>query len=422
MKAIFLFALLASLLYSVTSLSFAAAPEPLAPRLIVKFKDAAPENKKDALIKKITLRKQELLRQRNTITLEVSENNKEEKLKELQSDPLVEYAEQDFIAEKVSTPNDPQFSSQWGLTKIQADRAWDTQKGSATVDIAILDSGIDGNHPDVGPKVSERVNFTINGSGDVDGHGTHVAGIASALTDNTVGIAGTIPTARLMSVKVLGDNGSGYYSWIANGITWAADNGAEVINMSLGGTSSSKTLQNAVQYAFDRGVVIVAAAGNNGSTSAFYPAYYDPVIAVGATTTSDGKASFSNYGSWVDVAAPGSSILSTYKGGYANLSGTSMASPFVAGVAALIKSRNPGWSNTLVRSKLESSSDSVPGNYWRFGRINACRAVDCVAGSATPTPTPTQSGQAPTPTPTATPTPSNKPWYCKYIPTNSRCL
>jgi thermitase len=376
-----------------------------------------------------------------------------ERVAALKSNPEIEYVEPDSIATKVEVPNDPMIGSQWGLAKIQSFGAWDTTHGSGSVNIAVLDTGVDGGHPDVGGNISLRANFTNVPDGDIDGHGTHVAGIASAITNNGIGIAGVGYTSHIMSGKVLDDNGSGYYSWIANGIMWAADNGASVINMSLGGSSGSTALQQAIQYAWSKGSIVVAAAGNSGSQRAFYPAYYTPAIAVAATDQNDKKASFSNYGSWVDVAAPGVSILSSYQGNYAYLSGTSMATPFVSGLAALVKGDHPDWTNAQIVNKIETSADAIPGTgtSWIYGRINACSAVDCTTTiilstptptpTATPTPTPTPGiptptltptptvTPTPTPgsptitlTPTPTPTPSSKPWWCKYLPTNSRCL
>jgi hypothetical protein len=229
-------------------------------------------------------------------------------------------------------------------------------------------------------------NFTTSSTvDDLYGHGTHCAGIAAATTNNSIGVAGVGFNTSLMNVKVLGDNGSGQYSWIANGITWAADNGAKVISLSLGGSSGSYTLQNAVNYAWNKGVVVVAAAGNNGNTASVYPAYYSNCIAVAATDQNDAKASFSTYGSWVDVAAPGVSIYSTLPNhsnsigttNYGSLSGTSMSTPHVAGLAALVWATSYGTSNTSVRSRIESTADAISGTgtYWKYGRINANKAV-----------------------------------------------
>src|SRR3989304_1482938 len=168
-----------------------------------------------------------------------------------------------------------------------------------------------------------------------------------------------------MNVKVLDDSGSGYYSWIANGITWATDNGAKVINMSLGGSSGSSTLRDAVNYAAANGVVIAAAAGNSGNSSRTYPAYYSTVIAVAATDSNDARASWSSYGSWVDVAAPGGNIFSTFPHhpyqinkapGYDFGSGTSMATPHVAGLAALVWGSGLCTTNTCVRAQIENNA------------------------------------------------------------------
>ncbi len=304
--------------------------------------------------------------------------------------PNVEYAEPNYVAYAIGIPNDPYFGKQWGMTRIQAPEAWDVTTGSADVWIAILDTGIDQNHEDLVGKIAGNRNFTNSRTvDDRYGHGTHVAGIAAATTNNKIGVAGVGYNSRLLNVKVLNDQGSGYYSWVANGIIWAADNGAKVINMSLGGSSSSSTLENAVDYAWSKGVVLAAAAGNSGNSSPLYPAYYKNCIAVAATDKNDAKASWSNFGEWVDVAAPGVDIFSTLPNhknyisrtygkslNYDYLSGTSMATPYVAGLAALVWTRY-GTSNASVRDRIESTADTIPGTgtYWTYGRINAYNAV-----------------------------------------------
>ena len=186
-------------------------------------------------------------------------------LAQLKALPSVRFAEPDATAEAAEVPNDPNFSLEWGLSKIKAPDAWSTSHGSASVEVAVLDTGI-ASHPDLACKVVAAKNFSTSSTlDDVYGHGTHVAGIAAAATNNATGVAGLGWSASLLNVKVLGDSGSGSYSAIANGITWAADRGADVINMSLGGTSASSTLQSAVDYAWSKGAVVVAAAGNNSS-------------------------------------------------------------------------------------------------------------------------------------------------------------
>ncbi|MEW6172627.1 MAG: S8 family peptidase [Bacillota bacterium] len=309
-----------------------------------------------------------------------------EKVKAYKDEAAVEYAEPDYVAEAVGVPNDPYFDSQWGMTKIQTPGAWDMTTGSTNVKIAILDTGVDQDHPDLADKITANKNFTRSKTvDDKYGHGTHVAGIAAAFTNNGIGVAGTGYNCMIMNGKVLGDNGSGYNSWIAGGITWAADNGAKVINMSLGSTAPSTTLEDAVKYAWGKGVVICAAAGNSGTSDPLYPARYDVCIAVAATDQNDVKASFSSYGDWVDVAAPGVSIFSTLPNhkstirvlDYGSLSGTSMATPHVSGLAALLWATGYGADNNLVRWRIESTCDPVSGTgeYWTNGRINAYQAV-----------------------------------------------
>src|SRR5258708_5570429 len=348
-------------------------------RVIVKFHPSVANQTRDDVVKQLPVSKKENLRLKDTMVLHVPKGQAASLTKQLTQNPNVQYAEQDFVAKALDVPNDPYYSSQWGLQKIFAANAWNVTHGSANTLIAITDTGIDGSHPDLANKIVARANFTTDPDVDNNGHGSHVAGIAAADTNNGIGVAGTAYNTQLLSVKVLDSTGSGYYSWIANGITWAADNGAKVINLSLGGFSSSQTLQNAVNYAVSKGVVVVAAAGNNGNSIPFYPAHYSNVVSVAATDSNDFRASFSTFGSWVVIAAPGVNILSDYQGGYAYLSGTSMATPFVSGVTGLIWSEHPTWTNTQVVSKLESSADKITGTgiFWKYGRVNACNAVDC---------------------------------------------
>lgn len=312
----------------------------------------------------------------------------------------VEYAEPNGVYQATISANDPQVSEQWqynntGQTggRVDADidsfEAWDVTFGSSSVQVAVLDSGIEAIHPDLQGKVKKSVNFTDSDTlNDILGHGTHVSGSIAALSDNGIGVAGTCGNCTLQNVKVLNDTGSGSWSWIASGIRWATDNDARVINMSLGGARKSRTVEDAVNYAWSKGVVVVAAAGNRSTNRPEYPAYYKNVIAVGATDHNDSKASFSNYGSksqpWVDLAAPGVRILSTtVNKGYGFKSGTSMATPHVSGVAGLIWStdfcRNTDIANnaSCVRDRLEAEADRVPGTstWWAKGRVNANSSI-----------------------------------------------
>ncbi len=225
---------------------------------------------------------------------------------------------------------------------------------------------------------------------DGNGHGTHVGGTSAAETNNGTGGAGTCPNCRLMPVRVLDNNGSGTLVNVANGINFAANNGAKVINLSLGG-SGSTTLQSAVDNAWNRGVFLACAAGNDNtsSTANAYPGAYPNCFAVASTTSTDARSSFSNYGSWVEAAAPGSSIYSTWlNSGYNTISGTSMATPHVAGLAGLLASQ--GLTNAQIKTRICSTSDAISGtgSLWTCGRINMYRAVTN-GGNPTPTPTPT---------------------------------
>lgn len=292
--------------------------------------------------------------------------------------PHVAYAEPNYRCEAFYTPNDPSFTSQYAPQKIACPAGWDRTRGDAGVVIAIVDTGIDLNHSDLSGKIVPGYDFVNRDSSpqDDNGHGTHCAGIAAAKTDNSIGIAGIGFNCRLMGVKVLDRNGSGWFSDVASGIVWATDHGAKVISLSLGGSSGSAALADAVNYAWNRNVVVCAAAGNGNTTSAAYPAYYTNCIAVASTQSNDTRSSFSNYGNWVDVAAPGSTIYSTYLGNqYRNLSGTSMATPAVAGLAGLVWSRlGSSGSAAQVRRSIEDNCDPV-GSWVVKGRVNAARAL-----------------------------------------------
>jgi thermitase len=341
--------------------------------------------------------------------------------------PHVQYAEPDFIATALAAPNDPYFGYQWSLAKVQASSAWDITTGSPGVTVAVLDTGVDFSHPDLQGKIVASVNFSDSTTAsDVNGHGTHVAGIVGAATNNGQGIAGLGYNTTVVNVKVMGDNGTGGYSRIAQGIVWAADHGAKVINMSLGGPFYSSALEDAVDYAWGKGVVVVAAAGNDASNTPFYPAAFANVIAVASTDRSDMLAPSSDFGDWVDVAAPGGNIYSTLPNSdYASLSGTSVASPHVAGLAGLVFTRvtdsnGDGLLNDEVRSCIEQYADDIGIAGIGSGRINAYRSVLCSSGGPAPSSTPTATlPPAPTPTPTATlpPAPTPTPTATSPSPT-----
>src|SRR3989338_8522603 len=424
MKKRLLIAFFAVLLSLFTSPALAQAPtiprsnQRVPGRILVKFKESTPQNIVDERLSELNVRISARINKLNVLVLNVPESQEDAIISAFSKIPNVEFAEPDFVATALATTNDPSLSSQWGMFKVQAANnstsAWDITTGSTSTKIAILDTGIDQDHPDLSAKIVANQNFTSSPTvDDLYGHGTHVGGIAAAVTNNSTGVAGLGYNSSIMNVKVLDDSGSGYYSWIANGITWATDNGAKVINMSLGGSSGSSTLRDAVNYAAANGVVIAAAAGNSGNQSRTYPAYYSNVIAVAATDSNDAKASWSSYGSWVDVAAPGVNIYSTFPNhsyqinkalNYDYGSGTSMATPHVAGLAGLVWATGICATNSCVRAQIENNADAISGTgtYWTYGRINAYKSVGGSTPSPTPTPTP-----SPSPSPTPTPTPSS---------------
>ncbi len=298
----------------------------------------------------------------------------------IQVEPVTETTPID-IRNTITTTNDPLVEQQWGLANINAPGAWDLARISpVSAAIAILDTGINYNHPDLRRKIIHQANFSSSPTvEDIHGHGTHVAGIAAAVTNNGNGIAGvSYNSSALMNIKVLGDDGGGTNSNVAEGIIYAANIGAHVINMSFGSGVSNETIRAAVTYAYNRGVLLVAAAGNSSSTAEHFPAAYQQVLAVAATNQSNELASFSNFGSWVDIAAPGQDILSTYTGDtpYRVASGTSQATPFISGLAGLMKATNPTLTNREMRSIIEQAAiRPISGGTVRFGRIDAMRAI-----------------------------------------------
>jgi len=282
-------------------------------------------------------------------------------------------------------PNDSYYGYQWGLTKVRAPEAWALSQGQGVL-IAILDTGTDYTHSDLSGKVRTDIDYDfINNDSDArddNGHGTHVSGIAAAATNNGIGVAGMGWDASILPVKVLNNSGSGNSALLAAGIYYAADHGARVINMSLGGPYSCPSdLQAAVDYAYSRGVLLVAAAGNRPRIIAPpFPANCTHVLGVAATTSSDTLAGFSNSGNHVSVAAPGDDIYSTLQGGgYGYMDGTSMATPFVAGLAALVYSRFPTYTPDQAASAMLDNAQDLGSTGWDIyygcGRIDAFQAL-----------------------------------------------
>jgi thermitase len=333
-------------------------------------------------------------------------------LARLKQEPSVESVALDYVVEAMFVPNDPYYSTsypsskygnvaQWAPQFIDAEQAWNATLGDPSIIIAIVDTGIDADHPDLAGKIVLTKNY-VKGErvSDSFGHGTHVAGIAAAKINNGTGVAGICGLCSLMSVKVLGANGSGLTSDVASGIAYATDFGARVINLSLGSSSRTAIIRDALDYALSNDVLPVVAMGNANSDYVGDLAYWYSALSVGAVDQHGAKASFSNFGLQTDVTAPGVAVLSTmptypvtlntqygYKTNYDALSGTSMATPVVAGLAGLLLSRNPALTAAQVKGMIESSAgDGAAFDLtFGFGPVHADTAVT-LAGQAESTP------------------------------------
>ncbi|MFC4599376.1 S8 family peptidase [Cohnella hongkongensis] len=285
-------------------------------------------------------------------------------------------------------PNDTLYSEyQWNLPEIETETGWKVTRGSPDVIVAVLDTGVQSDHPDLQGRLVRGVNIVDPSSDPEDdvGHGTHVAGIIAAEVNNNEGVAGMTWYTKIMPVKVLDSTGAGSTYSVAEGIIWATDNGAHVINMSLGNYAQAEFLHDAIKYAHERGVVLVAASGNDNTDQPGYPAAYPEVIAVAATDPDERRAEYSNYGDYIDVAAPGTSIPSTYPGSrYAALSGTSMASPHAAALVSLVRAANPGLSNVevadLIRSTAKDLGQAGKDVEYGYGQIDVMSALQSAQG------------------------------------------
>jgi subtilisin family serine protease len=350
----------------------------------------------------------------------------------LARDPRVLAVEGEHRLCAALTPNDTYWGLQWGPDKIGVPIAWNVTTGSASVVVAVLDSGVDVDHPDltgqlwVNPGEIADNGLDDDGNGKVDdvngwrfnhigstpyesndvndeyGHGTHVSGIVGAVGNNGLGVAGMAWGSSIMTVRVLDAAGKGWYSDVAAGVVYAVDNGAQVINLSLGGSDDDALLRDAVGYAYVHGVLVTAAAGNSsyGDYDVLYPAVYDTSVAVAASTSGDYRASFSRYGPEVDLTAPGETIYSTGTGGsYYYSSGTSMATPHVSGLAALIWSWQPTMTITQVTQLMVDTAVDIgsPGwdQYTGWGRIDAGRALVPVVPTKVYLPLVTRAYEAP---------------------------
>lgn len=320
------------------------------------------------------------------------------------ANPYVIYAEPDYAGVGAVFPNDDLFGLQWHLQNtgqgggtagadVDAPLAWDVTTGSVNTTIAIIDTGLDLDHPDLAGKILSGYDFVNNDTVPQDdhGHGTHVAGLAAANSNNDTGTAGLCWQCRLMPLKGLNADNWGYYSWWASAIYYAVNTGADVINMSMGGTDPSSVLYDAVNYAYVAGVPVVAAMMNSGNSTPYIPAAYPQAIAVGATDRHDNRSSYSNFGTHIDLVAPGTDVWSTaLDNTYEPWIGTSMAVANVSGVLGLLHSLDPtasveqyrAWLRTTAEDQVGPGNEDTPGwdPYYGSGRLNARQAVLAAAG------------------------------------------
>lgn len=358
----------------------------IAGEYIVKLKDWGDNNSRSLMFDPETEidAKNEKIKSLKVRVSERSRGNFLQKIRKLQN---VLWVEPNYIINVDMTPNDPSFGQQWGPQKISAPDAWDLEQGNQDVLVVVIDTGVSYTHPDLASNYIVGGYDWVNDDDDPmddHGHGTHCAGIIAASINNGNGIAG-LAQVKIIAEKFLGSTGSGS-SWdAAQAITHATDLGKTISNRiilsnSWGSIGNSTAVKEAMDYAYQNNVLIVAAAGNDASSAPFYPAAYQEVISVSATDSNDNLASFSNYGSTIELSAPGVSIYSTHlNDGYKSLSGTSMAAPHVSGVAALIWSQHPSYNRDLIRIVLQNKANDLGQNgwdqYYGYGRINAYNAV-----------------------------------------------
>jgi thermitase len=283
--------------------------------------------------------------------------------------PIVEFLD--------TTPNDADYSKQWGPAKVQAPKMWDRNTGGTSTIVAIVDSGADMDHPDLAANLLPGFDVGDNDPNpeDVVGHGTHCCGIAGAVGNNSIGVAGMGWKHKIMPIRIESSTTGAFNA--AAGIVYAADHGASVVSMSFR-VGASPAMNDAIDYAWGKNILLVAAAGNDGTQEMNFPASHSKVMAVASSAQDDSRSVFSNYGDWVDVAAPGEAIWSTVMGGgYDFKAGTSMACPLVAGLAGVLFAEGGvTMKNQQVWDILCASSDKV--NYVKFGRVNAGKAINMI--------------------------------------------
>ena len=386
-------------------------PEYASDHILVKFNPVLTTQHVDSIVQAYGSRTSRMIPVVGLYRVDVPVGSTVEEMLEVWSQNyFVEYAKPDYIARVAVTPNDLFFTEQYALSNtgqvlipgspggtpnadISATTAWEETKGDENILIAIVDTGVDLVHPDLVNKIASPGKDFVNGDDDATDdhwHGTSVAGIAAAETNNGIGIAGVAWNCMILPVKVMDEDGSGFYADVIEGIIWAVDNGAHVLNLSVGGDVDDPDLEAAVRYAFQNGVVVVASSGNEGASVVFPAAYDNYVLAVASTDQDDVRPPSSNFGPEIAVAAPGDVVMTTYPvwdtppgfHPYVYASGTSFAAPHVSGMAALIMSIKSWMAVSDIMNVIRYTADDVnadeypgPDDYIGYGRINLDTAL-----------------------------------------------
>jgi hypothetical protein len=346
-------------------------------RIIVRFKKRTASKTILRVFARAGVTPERMLSRVRLYVVKAPSGKRDDALASLRRSTSVGQVEREIVLDGLETiPNDPDWPDQWGLRTAGFPKAWDVSRGSRRIVVAVLDTGVDSGHPELKAALvpGRDIVHRDDDPSDDNGHGTAVAGVVAARTNNGAGLAGACWSCAVMPVKVLGADGIGTTADVAAGILWAADHGAKVINLSLGAPGTTEALTAAIEYAVAKDAVIVAAAGNSSSTTPFYPAAEGGVIGVAATNPDDRLYSWSNHGSWIQVAAPGCSSAPWLKGGYVGFCGTSAAAPLVAGLAALVRSAWPQATAEQTAEVVDKAVDSIPAEV-RNGRINAALAL-----------------------------------------------
>jgi thermitase len=355
-------------------------------QIIVRYKPTIAEGEIDGSIASVDAVQKEEIEQLDMKVVQVPKERRQQTIDALNQDPRVEYAEAVGIVRIATTePNDTYFIHQWFMRSTLVDLLWDKHKGGSDVVVAVADTGIAFDHEDLpgGRIVPGRdfVNAGDNDPTDTQGHGTMVAGVVAATANNGLGVAGVCWSCRIMPLRAISGDGTGTAADSVEALVYAADNGADIVNMSFGSEGEYQAMKDAVAYAAGKGVIMTAAAMNEGIDRPFWPARYEPVISVGGTNADDTRHPESDYGSTVDIASPYTVTTTGLDGDYVTAVGTSFASPTVAGILAVFRSAFPNATPAQLRNAITSTADPCCNGEFGGGRINAIKAYNLLAGA-----------------------------------------